>query len=61
MAAQREAQREIFESVMMHRPCMEVHADIVIHDIMKHTPTGSHTPKLTVAEIPPAQQRDCEF
>ncbi len=28
---------------MMHRPCMEMHADIVIHDIMKHTPRGAHT------------------
>lgn len=61
MAAQREEQREIFESVMMHRPCMEMHADTVIHDIMIHTPTGARTSKLTAAEIPPAQQRDSEF
>lgn len=40
---ERGAQREIFESEMMHGPCMEMHADIVIHDIMKHTPRGART------------------
>lgn len=28
---------------MMHRPCMEMHADIIIHDIMKYTPRGART------------------
>lgn len=46
---------------MMHRPCMEMHADIIIHDIMKHTPTGARTLKLTAAEIPPHNSETVSF
>lgn len=30
----RKAQRDIFEREMMHKSCMEMHADTPVHDIM---------------------------